>query len=160
MSTMILVDFVRPLRRQPMEDRRRLALARILTVALGVTATLAGIFVSSVEGILKAINMVGGYTAAPVTALFLLGILSRRGRFRAWLASVVLVAIPLSVYVQHYSDVHWIFYGGVSMVSTLVVSYFFSRVLNLFAGEAPSRPELTLWYPLHWRRAQEPVSDP
>ena len=145
MSTLILVDFIQPLRKRALDSRRSLRIARGLTVALGLLATASGLLVSQIEGILKAISMVGGYVASPVTALFLMGILTRRGNFGGWLIATCLVSIPSQVYIQNYSDTHWIFYGALAMVICLAVSYPFSLIYAKVRRLTPADREYTLW---------------
>ena len=145
MSTLILVDFVEPLRKTTLEARWSLEVARGLTIALGLVATLAGLLVSQTEGILKAISIVGGYLGAPVTALFLLGVLTRRAHFWGWLIGTCLVTIPLQFYIQNYTDTHWVFFGPVAIVSCFTVSYPFSLILARFWHLEPASREHTVW---------------
>ena len=145
MSTLILVDFIQPLRRKPLGSRRSLEIARGLTIALGILATISGLLVSQIEGILKAISMVGGYVASPVTALFLMGILTLRGNFGGWLIATCLVSIPMQVYIQNYSDTHWIFFGPLGVVICLAVSYPFSLIFARVRRLPPADREYTLW---------------
>ncbi len=145
MSTLILVDFVGPLRKTTPEARRSLDLARGLTIALGLVATLAGLLVSQTEGILQAINMVGGYLGAPVAALFLLGVLTRRTHFWGWLIGTCLVTIPLEFYIQMYTDTHWVFFGPVGIVICFAVSYPFSLILARLWHLEPASREYTVW---------------
>jgi len=145
MSTLILVDFVTPLRKAALEARRSLEVARGLTIALGLVATLAGLLVSQTEGILKAISIVGGYVGAPVTALFLLGILTRRADFWGWLIGTCLVTIPMQFYIQNHTDTHWVFFGPIAMVSCFVVSYPFSLILAKWWHLEPASREFTIW---------------
>ncbi len=145
MSTMILVDFIQPLRKRALDSRQGLQVARGLTIGLGLLATASGLLVSQIEGILKAISMVGGYVASPVTALFLMGILTRRGNFGGWLIATCLVTIPTQVYIQNYSDTHWIFYGPLGMVICLAVSYPFSLIYARVRRLPPADREYTLW---------------
>jgi Na+/proline symporter len=145
MSTLMLVDFIQPLSRKPLGSRRSLEIARGLTIALGILATISGLLVSQIEGILKAISMIGGYVASPVTALFLMGILTRRGNFGGWLIATCLVTIPTQVYIQNYSDTHWIFYGALGMVICLAASYPFSLIVARVRRLPPADREYTLW---------------
>lgn len=145
MSTLILVDFIQPLRKSALDSRRSLQVARRLTVGLGLLATGSGLLVSQIEGILKAISMVGGYVASPVTALFLMGILTRRGNFGGWMIATCLVTIPTQVYIQNFTDTHWIFYGALGMVICLAVSYPFSLTIARLRGLPPADREYTLW---------------
>ncbi len=145
MSTLILVDFIQPLRRKPLGSRRSLEIARGLTIALGILATISGLLVSQIEGILKAISMIGGYVASPVTALFLMGILTLRGNFGGWLIATCLVSIPMQVYIQNYTDTHWIFFGPLGTVICLAVSYPFSLIFARVRRLPPADREYTLW---------------
>ncbi len=145
MSTLILVDFIQPLRKRALGDRRSLEVARGLTIALGLLATISGLLVSQIEGILKAVSMVGGYVAAPVTALFLLGILTRRGHFGGWLIGACLVTIPLEVYIQNFTDTHWVFFGPLGTVICLAVSYPCSLILARALRLEPAPREHTIW---------------
>ncbi len=145
MSTLILIDFVGPLRKTALEARQSLLVARGLTIALGIVATLAGLLVSQTEGILKAISIVGGYLGAPVTALFLLGILTRRAHFWGWLIGACLVTIPLQFYIQNHTDTHWVFFGPLAMVTCCAVSYPLSLILARLWHLEPVSREYTVW---------------
>ena len=144
-ATMIQVDFVGPLRKRPLTPRRSLTLARALTAGLGLLGTAAALLVSKGGGILETMSKVGGLTAAPVTALFLLGVLTRKGHFPAWLAATLGISLPLSIYVQNFVEMHWIFYTPIALVSCLSGSLLFS----LLPGPRSSRERditgLTIW---------------
>ena len=143
------MDSVPPLRKAALEARRSLEVARGLTIALGLVATLAGLLVSQTEGILKAISIVGGYVGAPVTALFLLGVLTRRADFGGWLIGTCLVTIPMEFYIQNYTDTHWVFFGPIAMVSCFAVSYPFSLILTRSMHLEPASREFTIWRGSH-----------
>ena len=134
-----------PLRKRPLTQRQSLTLARALTAGLGLLGTAAALFVSKGGGILETMSKVGGLTAAPVTALFLLGVLTRRGHFPAWLAATLGISLPLSIYVQNFVEMHWIFYTPIALVSCLAGSLLFS----LLPGPRSSRKRditgLTIW---------------
>ena len=83
---------MRPLRRRPLTERQSLALARGLTAVLGLLATLTALMVSETQGILETMSKVGGYTAAPITALFLLGVMTLKGHFLGWLVATLVVS--------------------------------------------------------------------
>ena len=142
-STVIVVDLVKPLASIRFTERQSLMMARGITVGLGAVATLTALLFSNVEGIIKAVHQVTGYVGAPVTALFLLGLLTRRGHFRGWLAATLAVVLPLSYYVQNHTQVHWLLYGPVSAGSCLMAAYLCSRILRPPAW-APAEA-LTIW---------------
>ena len=136
-STMIVVDLVKPLAPFRFTDRQSLMMARGITVGLGAAATLTALLFSNIEGIVKAVHQVTGYVGAPVTALFLLG------HFRGWLAATLVLVLPLSYYVQNHTQVHWLLYGPVSAGSCLMAAYLCSRILRPPAW-APAEA-LTVW---------------
>lgn len=144
-ATMIQVDFVGPLRKRPLTQRQSLTLARALTAGLGLLGTAGALLVSKGGGILETMSKVGGLTAAPVTALFLLGVLTRRGHFPAWLAATLGISLPLSIYVQNFVEMHWIFYTPIALVSCLSGSLIFSLLLRPRSSRERDIRGLTIW---------------
>ncbi len=144
-ATMIQVDFVTPLRKRALTQRQSLMLARALTAGLGLLATAAALLVSEGAGILETMSKVGGLTAAPVTGLFLLGVLTRRGHFPAWLAATLGISLPLSIYVQNFVEMHWIFYTPVALLSCLCGSWLFSLLPRSRSSEDRDLEGLTIW---------------
>lgn len=144
-ATMIQVDFVTPLKKRPLTQRQSLMLARALTAGLGLLATAAALLVSEGAGILETMSRVGSLTAAPVTGLFLLGVLTRRGHFPAWLAATLGISLPLSIYVQNFVEMHWIFYTPVALLSCLCGSWLFSLLLRSRSNRERDVTGLTIW---------------
>ena len=143
MSTMIVVDLVKPLSRTPLTERSSLLVARILTLGLGAVATVTALLFSGMEGVVKGIHQVSGYVGGPVAALFLLGLLTRRGHFRGWLAATLVLGLPLSYYVQNHTQVHWLLYGPVSIGTCLTAAYLLSRILG--PPRSAPRDPVTIW---------------
>ena len=144
-ATMIQVDFVTPLRKRPLTQPQSLMLARALTAGLGLLATAAALLVSEGAGILETMSKVGSLTAAPVTGLFLLGVLTRRGNFLGWLAATLGISLPLSIYVQNFVEMHWIFYAPTALVSCLCGSLLFSLLLRPGSHRERDVTGLTIW---------------
>lgn len=140
LSTVVVNDFVKPLRRSEASDRSDLLLARILTLAFGALATAVAFYVARAEHIIEAYMRFISLFSAPVLALFLLGMLTRRGRFPGWLVGT-LIAIPTTWYVQTFTKVHWVYYFPLSFAVTLFVGYLVSAMMP-----PRSVPEgLTMW---------------
>ncbi len=99
MSTAVLVDFVRPSRKNALAPSQELKLARVLTVVFGVVAILGALYAETVERtILDQLVTWLGYAAGPLLGMFLLGITSRRTNETGVLSGVlvgVLVVIVL-----------------------------------------------------------------
>jgi solute:Na+ symporter, SSS family len=107
LATVITSDIVRPLRPE-WPDAAALRLARWLTLGLGLAATALAFAVQQFDDILDAFSTFMGLFNAPVLALFLLGLLTRRGRFGAWLISLA-VALPLAWFLRPTMDWSWRF---------------------------------------------------
>lgn len=114
------------------------ALARILTVFLGVLATALAFYVSTIGSILKAFFSFMGMFSAPVLALFLLGVLTRKGNFGGWVAGLA-GSILTSLWIQKGTEVHEIYYFPFSFLSAFGIALLASR----FFKSEPAPKELT-----------------
>jgi Na+/proline symporter len=140
-STVIINDFVRPLRKHPVSDRRDLFLARFLVALLGFSATLAAFWVSSFEHILEASYVIVGSFNGPILALFMLGVLTRRAHFFGWCMGMV-VGLGFVFYLMwRHEDIHFLYYFPTSFAITLVLGYLVSLTVRLPLAEAA----LTIW---------------
>ncbi len=139
-STVLINDFVRPLRSTPASDQHDLVLARILVVVLGVVATVVAFWITGFAHILEASQTFLGMFTGPILALFLLGVLSRRASFAGWIVGVV-VGIALTYYVQKFTQIHWLYYFPISFGSSVVVSYLMSLAIPGTLADAT----LTIW---------------
>ena len=140
LATVIVNDFVKPLRARASDDRADLKLARWLTLGLGALATGVAFYVSSFEHIIKAYTTIISLFSGPVLALFLLGILSRHARFAGWVTGAA-IAIPATLYIQYAVKVHWVYYFPFSFGVTFLVGL----AVGLFIKGMPADPALTLW---------------
>ena len=139
-ATVLINDFVRPLRKQQRSERDDVKLARLLTVLLGGFATVVAFYVSGVGQILKASSAFLSLFGGPILALFLLGMLTRKASFRGWLAGLA-VAVPATLWVQQGTAVHFIYYFPFCFGICAGLGY----VASLLMGGSKPRPELTIW---------------
>ncbi len=139
LSTVLINDFVRPLRRVAASETRDLLLARVLTLIFGILATAVAFFASAIGDVIKASQTFLGLFSGPVLALFLLGILTRRGSFAGWLTGV-LVALPVTMWIQKETDIHFVYYFPVSFFLSLSVGFLASLVFPT----RPVDPDLTI----------------
>lgn len=139
-STVIINDLLKPLRKTQREDARDVKLARTLTFVIGALATGVAFYVSGFGHLLKAYTGIISLFNAPILALFLLGMLSTRARFKPWLLASIL-AVGINLWVQHQTDIHWIYYFPLSLGVALFGGYVFSA---LAPGPATKR-DLTVW---------------
>lgn len=142
LSTVLLNDLASPWHRLGPPRDFPVSSARILTAFLGILATATALFVQQhIGGIIKAFYTFMGLFSAPVLALFLLGMATRKASFRGWLMAVVL-AIPGILVIQRAGWLHEIHLFPLSAVFTLFAGYLFS----LFLPAGASNPEYT------WRK--------
>ena len=140
LSTVIVNDFIKPLRRKTVSEHHDVNLARTLTFTLGAFAIGVACFVSTIEQILKASSGFLGLFAAPILVLFILGVLTRRANFKGWLVGTV-VAVAATLWVQKDTDVHFIYYFPFCFIISFVLGYLMSVIIR-----SPLAPlEITIW---------------
>lgn len=138
-ATVIINDFVKPLRGGADNDAQDLRSARVLTLALGVFATALAFYVSTFEQLIEAYSSIISLFNAPILALFLLGIFSRRADIRHWLAGGA-AGIAANLWVQHQTEVHYIYYFPLSLGLTFGLAWLLSRF-----NPRTADPGLTIW---------------
>ena len=122
-STVIVNDFVKPLRKTPADEAKDLRLARGLTLALGIGATLIAYYVSTLGHIIRAFATFMSLFSAPILALFLLGIFTRRAHFAGWVVGAA-VAIPATLFLQSgWVKAHWVYFFPFSFIVTFAIGY-------------------------------------
>ncbi len=139
-STVIINDFIKPLRTREVEESKDVKLARMLTFALGTLAVTVACFVTTIGHIFKAAGMLGSVFGGPILSLFLIGILMPRATFRGWIAGIF-VSTPLTVWFIYGLKAHFIYYFPFSFG----VSFIVSAIASLLLGGPKGPKELTLW---------------
>ena len=144
LTTVIINDFVRPIRRKVVSDHADLNLARILVVTIGLTATIAAFWTGSFKHIAEAYGRIVGMFNGPILAIFLLGIFTRRAHFYAWLPGMI-VGMVTTYCAGVFTELHWLYYFPLSMLTTLIVTYLMSFVIRRPLADR----DLTLWRSRH-----------
>jgi SSS family transporter len=103
--------------------------ARILTVVLGVSATALAFYVSTLGGIIKAFASFMSLFSAPVLALFLLGIFTKRGNFKGWLVGLS-VSVVATLWLQKVVEAHWVYYFPFSLFTAFGAALPASRLFK------------------------------
>ena len=142
--TVLIRDLLTPFNLQRASDEQNVGLARWLTVAIGAFATGIAFYVASIEQILKASSSFLGLFGAPVLTLFLLGMLTRRTNFPGWLIGLG-VAIPATIWVQHFTRIHFIYYFPFCFAMCAVATYPASLLVGRVAGIALGERSMTIW---------------
>ena len=141
LATVVVNDFVTPWRRhRNLPEGNGLFLARTLTLLFGFFGTLVAFYVSTFEHLIEAYTSIISLFNGPILALFLLGMLTRRGAFVGWLAGIV-PGIGVTLWLQYWVKAHWVYYFPVSFGISLGVGY----GVSLLVGAAPPRADLTVW---------------
>jgi len=139
LATVVTNDLIRPLRRTAHSETEDVKLARILTLVLGIFATGVAFVVSQIEDILQASQTFLGLFTGPILALFLLGILTRRGHVRGWLVGTA-ISVVATFWLQRFTEAHWTLYFPFAFAVSFVIGY-----LGSLAIRRPLAPvELTL----------------
>ncbi len=137
LSTVLVNDFIKPLRTTQRTEAQDVRLARILTLAVGAFAMGLAFYVSTIQQILRASAQFMGLFGGPILALFLMGMLSRRAHFRGWLAGTIpAVLITYFGAIRHtwmvggkQVQVHFIYYFPICFGITLVIGYIASLLI-------------------------------
>ena len=146
LSTVIVHDFIQPLRRQQQSESHDVWLARIITIVLGSLAIVAACYAATLEQVLKAALTFLGLFTGPILALFLLGMLTRRGNFKGWCVAM-LVAVGATYWLQNFDDpatgrgVHWTLYFPFNFGICFLLSLAGSAI---FPGP-PAPANSTIW---------------
>lgn len=139
-STVIINDFIKPLRRHKSEEHKDVQLARIMTFGLGALAVTVACFVSKIGHILKAAGILTSFFAGPILSLFLLGILMKRATLRGWIVGTA-VNIPFMLWIIFGLKAHFIYYFPFSFG----ISFIVGAIASLLLGGPQSPKSLTLW---------------
>lgn len=126
MATVVVNDFVFPIFGKK-GDRESVRLARQVTALLGVLATALSawlFFFSGTQGIIETFAKFMGLFSAPILALFVLGIATKRSSFTAWIPAALL-SIGFTGWLQT-TSVSWIWYFpfgfAISLTGAVVLS--------------------------------------
>ena len=114
--------------------------ARVLTVVLGILATGLAFYVSTIGGIIESFASFMSLFSAPVLALFLMGILKRRGHFRGWLCGLA-VSVGATLWLQKGVQAHWVYFFPFSFILSFGIGLIASR----FFHSEPAPRDLTVW---------------
>ena len=98
-----------------------------MVVVLGALATGMAFFVARIGDIIQGFSTFMSLFSAPILALFLLGMLTRNGHFKAWAFGAV-VAIATTWCVQAYTPLNWTYYFPISFLVCFGLAVLLSRL--------------------------------
>ena len=136
LTTATTVDFYKRLLRPDCSDADAVLVGRIGTVAWGVLATIAAIFVGRLGPIINAFNLINSFLGGPILGIFLLGMLTRRARGTAAILGAVVGLASVSL-LQWKTELSFFYYAIVGTLVTLGTGW-------LIAQLQPARDESEL----------------
>jgi len=141
-ATAIVTDFYRRLR-PTVTDAHCLAVARWLTVALGLiaTGTAAVLVMVHIQSLWDLFMQILGLLLGSLTGVFILGIFTRRATGAGALIGALFSAAMLAA-IQRYTSLHFFLYGGIGILACVGVGYLVSLALP---GGARTLPGLTIY---------------
>ena len=137
MATVIEHDFVRPIRAEkrrsgilarPAHDerqrseRRAVTESRICTLLLGTAATALAFVVTGFDHIIESFATFMSLFNAPVLALFILGMTSKKARLDGWFIGAA-TAIVATLLLKIVVGVHWVYYFPASFAITWIIGW-------------------------------------
>lgn len=128
-ATAVVTDFYRRFR-PAATDRRSLFIARVTTLLTGIMTTAAALFLASsdVRSLWDAYNTLVGLAGSGLAGLFLLGILTTRASAPGAVAGALASALGL-YWVQTSTEVHFLLYAAIGIVTCVLVGYLVSFLL-------------------------------
>jgi SSS family solute:Na+ symporter len=161
-STVFTMDLYKPVLGHNRSERHLVRVGRVSAFAILAIATLLAIWFSHRQlGVFVLIQNVGAWVAAPIAAVFLLGVLWKRTT--AWAATFVLVfAFPYTAFVEYYlfKHVSWLMPFDNWLNRTFLVwasSMLLLVVLSLVT--TPPTPERIAGIIWSWKVAKLPESE-
>ncbi|MCA9450188.1 MAG: hypothetical protein KC931_23905, partial [Candidatus Omnitrophica bacterium] len=140
LSTIVVNDFVKPLRTRKLDEGSDVLLARILTVVFGSFAIGVAFFASTIGDMIKTTQGFLGAFSGPILALFLLGILTKRANFKGWLVGMI-ATVSLIMWLQKNTEVHFVYYFPITTFGTMVVGYLMSCLIGPAPPSSYPNPE-------------------
>jgi Na+/proline symporter len=122
-ATVFVTDFYQRLKPDA-TDRFRLRLARIITVVLGAFATGCALLLARyrIESLWDLFLEILGLLGGTLAGVFVLGIFTRRANGLGAIIGIACSALAL-FYVKQYTQIHFLLYGAVGIITCLCVGY-------------------------------------
>ena len=119
-STVVVNDFVMPFRKE-LSDKDKIKMGKLLTLALGTLATLMAYYAKSLGHIVEAWSSFMGLFAAPVLAMFLLGLLVKQAKFIDWIIAALPTIIVMNI-ITSKDMLHWVYMFPVALIMCLILA--------------------------------------
>jgi SSS family solute:Na+ symporter len=142
LATVMISDFMRPLRRKTRSEKYDVNMARWLTLIIGVLATGIAMYAAQMKSIIETWATVMGLFGAPILAIFIMGMLTRKMTFLGWLVGTI-AGVAVNVYlIKHADAIAWVYRFPYAFAVTCGVGY----ICSLILPGSPVGRELTIWH--------------
>lgn len=130
MATVFVTDFYYRFRPNS-PDHKRLLLARIITVILGVFGTAGALLMATypIKSLWDLFLALLGLLGGGLGGIFILGIFTRRANAFGAIVGII-SSTAIIYYVQRYTDVHFFLYGGIGILSCVILGYLASLLIS------------------------------
>jgi Na+/proline symporter len=125
LTTATTVDFYQRLFQPSRPESHYVVIGRLGTVCWGAAATFAALFVSRLGPIVNAFNLINGFLAGPILGIFLLGMLTHKGKGTGAVLGGALGFAAVSL-VAWRSSISFFYYALIGTVVTYVTGYLLS----------------------------------
>lgn len=125
-ATILVVDFYKRFKKN-VTDQASLRLAKWITVVTGVFGTAFALVLSrySLPSLWDTFIMLTGLLGGGFGGVYALGMFSRRANWQGALVGIV-SSIFITLAVRAYTNIHVLLYGGVAIISCIVIGYIVS----------------------------------
>ena len=129
MATVLVTDFYHRFKPNS-TDHRRLLLARIITVVLGVFGTGCALLMATypIKSLWDVFLAMLGLLGGGLAGVFILGIFTRRASSAGSLIGIVCSTVIL-YYVQRFTEIHFFLYGGIGIMACVCFGYLASLLI-------------------------------
>jgi len=129
MATVFVTDFYHRFRPNS-PDRTRLLLARIITVVLGVFGTAGALLMATypIKSLWDLFLALLGLLGGGLGGVFALGIFTRRANAAGAIVGII-SSTAILYYVQRHTDVHFLLYGAIGILSCVILGYLASLLI-------------------------------
>ena len=114
----------------PIKIRKNLKTARSISIVLGFMTTILALFISKTSNLLieNFYNFMS-LLCAPILALFLLGVLTKKGNFSGWLVGLIFSIIS-TLWIQYFDIIHSMYLFTFSFILCFITGFLFSYLFN------------------------------
>ncbi|MFL2859533.1 MAG: sodium:solute symporter family transporter [Pontiellaceae bacterium] len=122
-STVLIKDI-------PIKLNKNLKVAKIISISIGLIATIIALFISNTENLLiENFYKFMSLLCAPILALFIMGVLTKNSNIKGWLFGLT-GSIAITLWIQHKELIHIMYLFTCSFIICLILGITFSYLFK------------------------------